>query len=224
MSPAEGDPHLGRPSASYSIPGKSTNDNLVRIVVSAKTANEILKGTGIDIGDYIKKADANEVFAGPPVTDKYIYLKTTVKTTQIAVRNVIGVIEGNNPDKIIVLGAHYDHLGMENGYIWNGADDNGSGTVGVMTLAKAIMETGKKPEKTIIIALWTAEEEGLLGSRYYVENFPYPLNNIRLNVNFDMISRYMTESDPKKVNMIYTDSYPGFRTITEQNIKKYGIE
>lgn len=224
MSPSEGDPRLGRPSASYSIPGKSTNDNLVRIVVSVKTANEILNGTGIDIDDYIKKADANEIFAGPSVTDKYIYLKTMVKTTQVAVRNVIGVIEGNNPDQIIVLGAHYDHLGMGNGYIWNGADDNGSGTVGVMTLAKAIMETGKKPEKTIIIALWTAEEEGLLGSRYYVQNIPYPLKNLRLNVNFDMISRYLTDDEPKKVTMTYTSSYPGFKDITVTNLKKFGID
>jgi Zn-dependent M28 family amino/carboxypeptidase len=142
----------------------------------------------------------------------------------VRVRNVIGVIEGNNPDQVIVLGAHYDHLGSANGYTWNGADDNGSGTVGVMTIAKAIMETGIKPEKTIIVALWTAEEEGLLGSRYYVENLPYPLKDIHLNVNFDMISRYISESDPKKVNMIYTESYPRFRTITEQNIKKYGID
>ncbi len=90
--------------------------------------------------------------------------------------------------------------GVANGYTWNGADDNGSGTVGVMTIAKAIMETGIKPDKTIVIALWTAEEEGLLGSRYYVENLSYPLKNLRLNVNFDMISRYMSDNDPKKVS------------------------
>ena len=113
---------------------------------------------------------------------------------------------------------------MENGYIWNGADDNGSGTVGVMTLAKAIMETGKKPEKTIIIALWTAEEEGLLGSRYYVQNIPYPLKNLRLNVNFDMISRYISDNEPKKVTMTYTSSCPGFKEITVTNLKKFGID
>jgi len=224
MSPSEGNPRSGRPYASYSIPGKSTTDNLVRIIVSIKTANEILKGTGINLDDYIKKADANEPFPVPPATDKSIYLKTTVKTTRVAVRNVIGVIEGNNPDQIIVLGAHYDHLGMGNGYIWNGADDNGSGTVGVMTLAKAIMETGKKPEKTIIIALWTAEEEGLFGSRYYVQNIPYPLKNLRLNMNFDMISRYISDDEPKKVTMTYSSSYPGFKDMTKANLKKFGID
>jgi Zn-dependent M28 family amino/carboxypeptidase len=92
-----------------------------------------------------------------------------------------------------------------------------------MTIAKAIMESGKKPGKTIVIALWTAEELGLLGSRYYVENLSFPMKKLRLNVNFDMISRYIADDDPDKVIMTYSESNPGFRTITETNIKKYGI-
>lgn len=224
MSPSEGNPRTGKPYASYSLPGKKTTDNLIRIVVSVKTANEILKGTGINIDECIKKADAREPFLIPQLTNKTIYLKTSVKTTKVAVRNVIGLIEGNNPEQIIILGAHYDHMGMGNGYIWNGADDNGSGTVGVMTLAKAIMETGKKPEKSIIIALWTAEEEGLLGSRYYVENLPYPIKDLRLNVNFDMISRYVTDNEPKNVTMTYTSSCTGFKEMTKANLEKYGID
>ncbi|MCX6326659.1 MAG: M20/M25/M40 family metallo-hydrolase [Bacteroidia bacterium] len=224
LSPSEGTPRSGKPYASFSIPGKKSADNLIRIGVSVKTANEILKGTGVNFDDYIKKTDANEPFLIPPVTDKSIYFKTTIKTTQVAVRNVIGIIEGTNPEQVIVLGAHYDHLGIGNGYIWNGADDNGSGTVGVMTLAKAIMETGKKPEKTIIFALWTAEEEGLLGSRYWVQNPTCPLKNIRLNVNFDMISRYFSDDEPKKVTMTYTSSCPGFKDMTIANLKKYDID
>jgi hypothetical protein len=224
MSPSENNPAYGRPWADYSLPDKINTDNLLRISISAKTANEILKGTGFVLDDYIKKSESNNVNPVPELRDKTIYLKTTVKKETVRVRNVIGVIEGKNPDQVIVMGAHYDHLGAANGYTWNGADDNGSGTVGVMTIAKAIMETGTKPDKTIVIALWTAEEEGLLGSRYYVENLSYPLKNLRLNVNSDMISRYMSDNDPKKVSMIYTESYPGFRTITEKNIKKYGID
>ncbi len=224
MSPSEDDTAYERPWVDYSLPDKNSQDNFLRIYISAKTANEILKGTGFVPDEFVKKSESNIVNTFPELRDRTIYLKTTVKRETVRVRNVIGVIEGKDPDQVIVLGAHYDHLGIVNGYIWNGADDNGSGTVGVMTIAKAIMDTGMKPEKTIIIALWTAEEEGLLGSRYYIENLPYLLKNLRLNVNFDMISRYMSESDPKKVAMIYTESYPGFRTITEQNINKYGID
>jgi hypothetical protein len=224
MSPSEGSPRAGRPYASFSIPGKKGAENLIRIGVSVKTANEILKESGINIDDYINKADSREPFLIPPLNNKTIYLKTSVNTTQVAVRNVIGLIEGNNPDQIILLGAHYDHIGIGNGYIWNGADDNASGTVGVMTLAKAIMETGKKPEKSIIIALWTAEEEGLLGSRYYVENIPYPIKNLKLNVNFDMISRYISDDEPKNVTMTYTSSCTGFKDLTKTNLQKYGID
>jgi hypothetical protein len=224
MSPSENNPRYGRPSASYSIPSKKSTDSFIRLTVSAKTADEILKGSGINLDDYIKKGADSKPYIYLPVNEKKIYLRTSVKTTRIAVRNVIGIIEGNNPDQIIVLGAHYDHMGTWNGYLWNGADDNASGTVGVMTLAKAIMETGKKPEKTIVIALWTAEEEGLLGSRYYVQNLPYPLKDLKLNVNFDMISRYITENDPSKVTMTYTSSYPVFKEITTTFVKKFNLD
>jgi Zn-dependent M28 family amino/carboxypeptidase len=115
-------------------------------------------------------------------------------------------------------------MGMWNGYVWNGADDNGSGTVGIMTIAKAVMETGIKPEKTIIFALWAAEEEGLLGSRHFVANPPVPVKNIRLNLNFDMISRYVSEKEYKKAYMVYTDTFPSFKTMTEKHLKSCGID
>ena len=224
MSPSEAYPWSGKTRASYRIPGAKNQDVLRRLSVSVKSANEILKGTNIDIDAYLEKANINQVYNLTQPANKEIYLKTNVSTTQVAVRNVIGIIEGNKPDQVIVLGAHYDHVGMGNGYIWNGADDNASGTVGIMTLAKAIMETGQKPEKTIIIALWTAEEVGLLGSRYYLENLSFPLENIKLNLNFDMISRYINDSEPDKVTMTYDIEYPLFRDITVSNLNKYGID
>jgi hypothetical protein len=208
----------------YSLPDKNVPVSMYRVFVSARTAAIILEDSGIVPEEYIKKADMNLAYQRPVSPGKTIYLKTDVKTTQVAVRNVIGVIEGNNPDKVVVLGAHYDHLGMSDGYLWNGADDNGSGTVGVMTMARAIMATGKKPEKTVIIALWTAEEEGLYGSHYYVNNLPYPAKNIELNVNYDMISRYISNDNPKGVVLVYTKSFPQFKDMTEANIKKYGID
>ena len=223
-SPSEKGPGFGRIWADYSLPDKSSPDNFQRILVSAKTAVEILRGTGIDIDEFIRKSESDYIYRSSAIKEITVYLNSKVKTETVNVRNVIGIIEGKDPDQVIVLGAHYDHIGTGNGYIWNGADDNGSGTVGVMTIAKAIMETGVKPDKTIIIALWSAEEAGLLGSRYFVDNLPFPRTNIRLNVNFDMISRYVSDNEPDKVTMVYTESYPGFRTITEANLRKYGID
>jgi hypothetical protein len=224
MSPSENKPISERPSADYWLPEKNSPDTFLRVSVSVKTANEILNGSGFNLEDYIKKSESGALNPLPDLKGKSIYFKTTVKTETVRVRNVIGVIEGKNPDEVIVLGAHYDHLGAAKGYIWNGADDNGSGTAGVLTIAKACMEAGIRPDKTLVFALWTAEEEGLLGSRYYVENLAYPSDNLRLNVNFDMISRYISENEQKKVAMIYTEKFPVFRTITEENLKKYGID
>jgi hypothetical protein len=224
MSPAEGIALHGKPLARYSIPGKKNADSPVRIAISVKTANEIFKGTDIILDEYVRKADNNGKFVIPDLKGKSICFKSSVKTTQVAVRNILGIVEGKNSGKFIVLGAHYDHIGMGNGYIWNGADDNGSGAVGVMTLARAIMATGEKPENSIIFAFWTAEEEGLLGSRYYVRNLGFPVNNLKLNMNFDMISRYISDDEPKKVTMTYTSSFPWFRDMTASNLEKYGID
>jgi len=224
MSPSETRIRAGGRYERYTIPGTTDREELTRIVISERAASLILQGTGIIINDYVKKAESGKPVIIPVINSKSIYAKSDVKTTAVQVRNVIGVIEGNNPDQVIVLGAHYDHEGISEGYIWNGADDNASGTVGILTIAKAIMATGIKPEKTIIIACWTAEEKGLLGSRYYVDNLSYPLKNLRLNVNFDMISRYVSEDQPDLVTMTYTSSCTGFREMTENNLRKYGIE
>ena len=151
--------------------------------------------------------------------------KTGDSTALVPVRNILGIIEGKDTEQYIVLGAHYDHLGIKDGCIWNGADDNASGTVGIMTIAKAIAETGVKPEKSIIFAFWTAEEVGLLGSKYYLDNLNYPLDRIKLNLNFDMISRYVADDEPRSVTMTYTDKYhPMFKEITASNLTDYGID
>lgn len=220
------DPPLpySRPYPRYSLPGKTIPSDIISITVSVRTANEILKGTGITIEDCLSKAESKKPLPVLQLTGKSVYVKMDVRTTQVAVRNVIGYIEGKKPDEIIVIGAHYDHMGSRNGYIWNGSDDNASGCVGVLTLAKAIAATGVKPEKTIVFAFWTAEEEGLLGSRYYVNNLSSLVQNIKLNMNFDMISRYISDDNPKGVEMTYTKSISLFRKITEENLMKYGID
>lgn len=224
MSPAEHETGRDRYRPRYSLPEKTMGEDLLRITVSCRAANEILKESEINIQDYIRKADSNQKYNISLLAGKSINFRSDAVSSQLAVRNIIGIIEGNNPDEIIVIGAHYDHLGMKDGFIWNGADDNASGTVGVLTIAKALMATGTRPEKTIIIALWSSEELGLLGSRHFVRNTTFPLKNIRLYMNFDMISRYISDNNKKAVDMTYTASFPRFRDITEANLKKYGID
>lgn len=146
-----------------------------------------------------------------------------VKSEPFTSGNVIGMVEGKNKDEIIVIGAHYDHLGVYNGYIYNGADDNASGTVGVMALAKAFAQSGIQPEKTLIFATWTAEERGLHGSTHFVKSFE-DTGKIKYYHNYDMIGRSFDPENPDSaVSLLYTGSWDLAKTLTEQNNNQYGL-
>jgi Zn-dependent M28 family amino/carboxypeptidase len=107
---------------------------------------------------------------------------------------------------------------MREGYIWNGADDNASGTVGVMTIARAFTAAGIKPKKTIIFAAWTGEEEGLLGSKYFVDHPPVPLQQIVMNLNYDMIARDAADDSlGVRCGATITQAYPELREILARN-------
>ncbi|OPC34543.1 M28 family metallopeptidase [Elizabethkingia miricola] len=107
--------------------------------------------------------------------------------------NILAYIEGSEkPNEIIVVSAHYDHVGMNNGQIYNGADDDGSGTVGVMAIAEAFhkaKKTGHGPKRSILFLHVTGEEKGLFGSSYYSDNPIFPLANTVADLNIDMIGR-----------------------------------
>jgi len=123
-------------------------------------------------------------------------VKSKAETKLVSSSNVLGYIEGSDPElknEVVVIGAHLDHLGMRGKYIYNGADDNGSGSVGVMEIAEAFMKNPVKPKRSIVFALWTGEEKGLLGSRYYVSNPFFPMKKTVLNLNLDMISRQWSQ-------------------------------
>ena len=105
----------------------------------------------------------------------------TVKTS-----NVVGMIRGET-DQCILFGAHFDHLGTKGGRIYNGADDNASGTTALLELAEAFAKA--KPKYTLIFAAFSAEEVGLVGSRYYANNPIFSLQKHNLMVNMDMVGR-----------------------------------
>lgn len=104
--------------------------------------------------------------------------------------NVVGVIEGTDEqlkDEYIAVGAHYDHLGVQNGEIYNGADDDGSGTVSVLEVAK-VLAANRNNKRSVLIVFHTAEEKGLFGSEYFTNNFP-ALEKISAQINIDMVGR-----------------------------------
>lgn len=120
--------------------------------------------------------------------------------------NIWAFIEGSEkPDEIVVVSAHYDHVGVKNGEIHNGADDDGSGTVALVEIAKAFEKAKKEghgPKRSILILHVTGEEHGLHGSRFYSENPLFPLANTVADVNIDMIGRH-DEFHPNDSNYIY---------------------
>ena len=122
------------------------------------------------------------------------FFKRVFKSNQIIRgENVLGFIEGSDlKEELIIITAHYDHLGKHDSLIFNGADDDASGVAGAMEIAEAFMlakKDGKGPRRSILIMPVSGEEKGLLGSKYYTDNPVYPLNNTIANLNIDMIGR-----------------------------------
>lgn len=143
-------------------------------------------------------------------------------------QNVVAFIKGSEkPDEIIVLSAHYDHVGAKNGEIYNGADDDGSGTVSLMEMAQAFQMAANKgngPKRSILILHVTGEEIGLYGSKYYTENPLFPLENTVVNLNTDMIGRIGSEKEGNDnyVYLIGSDKLSQeLHNLSEEVNKKY---
>lgn len=116
--------------------------------------------------------------------------------------NILAFIEGSEkPEEIVVISGHYDHVGTRNGVVYNGADDDGSGTVAVMEIAKAFQaakKAGNGPKRSILFLHVTGEEHGLFGSEFYTDNPVFPLANTVVDLNIDMIGRDDPENRGKQ--------------------------
>lgn len=185
--------------------------NMPIIYIGQQVADALLKSANTDLATVRKKlVESNKPYPFVFKTD----LKASASRTFEAVHpaNVLGWIPGSDPilkDEVVLLSAHYDHLGI-NPYsvgdsINNGADDNGSGTTGVLMMADAFMQAvkaGKGPKRSILLMAATGEEKGLLGSSWYISHPVVPLNKIISNLNVDMIGRTDTLPHPDH-NYIY---------------------
>ncbi|MCC6937955.1 MAG: M28 family peptidase [Flavobacteriales bacterium] len=112
---------------------------------------------------------------------------------RVMAENVLAYIEGSDKkDELVVITAHYDHIGVENGVVYNGADDDGSGTVALLEIAEAFAKAkaaGQGPRRSVLIMPVSGEEKGLLGSRYYSDHPVFPLSSTVADLNIDMIGR-----------------------------------
>ena len=146
---------------------------------------------------------------------------------KLSMRNVLGMIPGKNTKEYVIVGAHFDHLGidpaLDGDQIYNGADDNASGVSAVLQIARAFLASGQQPERNVIVAFWDGEEKGLLGSKYFVQTCPF-LSQIKGYLNFDMIGRNNKPQQPKQVVYFYTAAHPVFGDWLKEDIRKYGLQ
>jgi len=142
----------------------------------------------------------------------------------VKTENVAAIIEGDTyPNEYIVLTAHLDHVGTENGEIFNGADDDGSGSMALLEIAEAFKLAeldGNRPKRSIVILHVSAEEKGLLGSKYYSENPLYPLDDTITNLNLDMIGRTDPTRNSNNDEYIYLIGTDRLSTMLHETSEK----
>ena len=169
--------------------------------------------------EYLKNFYVSQGIISPIGGDDYYQEVPAVYMSKLSRRgeikdseNVLAFIKGSEkPDEIIVISAHLDHVGMnKDGEVFNGADDDGSGTVAVLEIAEAFknaVDEGNGPKRSILFLHVTGEEKGLLGSRYYTENPIFPMANTIVNLNIDMIGRIdkRHKGNPKYIYLIGSD-------------------
>lgn len=136
-----------------------------------------------------------------------VMLEAKKYTITAQASDVLGLLPGTDlKDEYVVISAHYDHLGKRNGVLYPGADDDGSGTVGVLELAEAFVKAskdGKGPRRSVLFLTNSGEEKGLWGSEYYTDHPIYPLEKTTVDLNIDMIGRSDPDRKGDTLNYIY---------------------
>jgi hypothetical protein len=190
------------PFMTFGFGGNGKDSNIPVVQLSVAAANRLLKAaTGKSLDEFAAAIDRD---LKPKSTDLAGWKAdgvTTIKRSQVEVKNVIGVLEGEGPhaDETVVIGAHYDHLGrggsgsgslLESSHeIHNGADDNASGTCALIELARHFGRQAKRLPRRLVFIAFTGEEEGLIGSAHYARDPVFPLAKTVAMLNLDMVGR-----------------------------------
>ena len=202
--------------------------NATVIYISPKLARELLGLTEKKFDAMVSKMN-NQGKPQTKVSSSTLTYNFTKNRKSIETENVLGFVKGSKfPEEVIAITAHYDHIGVIDGKVYNGADDDGSGTSAVLELAQAFSkakEDGKGPKRSILFMTVSGEEKGLLGSDYYTSNPVYPLENTVANLNIDMIGR-VDEKHKENPNYVYLIGSDKLSTelhgISEMSNKKFG--
>ncbi len=179
-----------------------------------------------------------------PLPQAEARLTTTLRREEKKIRNVLGALPGSDPalaDEWVVVGAHFDHVGIDEEEVFNGADDDASGTAGLLSVAKAFAAGRTAPRRSILFAAWNAEESGLLGSYYFVARPTVALDKAAAMLQMDMIGRNEEVSDPANfrfrglpvqtaeqnrnaVNILGYSKSPDLRRLAEEANRTVGLD
>lgn len=184
-----------------SIETSSSRQTYLRAEIRHAMASEILGISGAELKDMF--ADLRNGIQVPWRELDHRRLDISIVSGHMKDKtyNVVGWLEGTDEElkqEYVLFGSHHDHIGSREGKIFNGADDNGSGTVAMLELVQALQI--HRPKRSVIFVWHTAEEKGLWGSRYFVEKSPVPVENMSAELNMDMICR----NDPGQLYIIGT--------------------
>ncbi len=203
-----------REYAGYGWTAESTKQTMPIPVlyISQKAADVLLGGNNASLAAK-KESVRKGTWTKSASVGKNLFVKARKEVRTLEGSNVVGLLEGADElakEEYIILTAHYDHLGEHNGLVYNGADDNASGTAGVIEMAESFVlatRAGIRPKRSILFMLVSGEEKGLLGSEFYT-NFPiFPLSSTVCNINSDMIGRIDAAhtGDPDYIYVIGSD-------------------
>jgi hypothetical protein len=176
-----------------SIKVKSNKKEKIPVIfISEKIADNISSSQRAVISEWKNEIEKTGKTISKELTCN-LKIEIKIEEKHLSAENVLGYIEGTDlKNELLVLSAHYDHLGMEAGQVFNGADDDGSGTVSIIELAQTFAlakKEGHGPRRSMLFITFSGEEKGLLGSEYYTDNPVYPLKNTIADLNIDMIGR-----------------------------------
>ncbi len=163
--------------------------------ISPALAATLLRDSGVSLEALAKRSETAGGIAPVPLPGPEVTLTTAVDRHVLPDRNVVALVEGADPElenEVIIICAHYDHNGADGDQVYNGADDDGSGTVALLEIAEAYAlaaRAGQRPRRTVLFAAWNSEERGLLGAWAYTENPLWPLESTAAVLNMDMIGR-----------------------------------
>ncbi len=169
------------------------------VLIHRSVADQLLEGSGKSLKDIQMEIDRSLEPQSFLLDSTTIKVEMQMKLSELEVTNVFGLIEGSDPvlkDEVVIYVAHYDHIGTNGeGGVYNGADDNASGTIALIEIAEAFMKEKKRPKRSIGILWVSSEEIGLFGSQYFADHPLVPLQNTAAVINLDMVARTRSIED-----------------------------